>query len=142
VFVSVYSDGELRGCIGLVRPAMPLIEAVISCAVSCATSDDRFAPLAPGEIDSAAFEVSVLDAPRTLDSPSRLVPGLHGIIVTNRARCGVLLPRVAAERGFSTEEFLDAGCRKAGLPPGRWRQPPTVVEIFTAEVFGDPALRP
>ena len=54
-------------------------------------------------------------------------------------RRGLLLPQVALDHGFTREQFLDETCAKAGLPPGAWREPETVLETFTADVFSERA---
>jgi AMMECR1 domain-containing protein len=50
---------------------------------------------------------------------------------------GLLLPQVAVELAWDRETFLDHTCRKAGLEPGCWRHPDTVISTFCAEVFGE-----
>jgi AMMECR1 domain-containing protein len=52
-------------------------------------------------------------------------------------RSGLLLPQVATEQGWNREEFLVHTCRKAGLADDAWRERDTVIEIFTAIVFGE-----
>jgi AMMECR1 domain-containing protein len=44
---------------------------------------------------------------------------------------------VATEHGWDRETFLAQTCRKAQLPPDAWREPGTVLEAFTAQVFGE-----
>jgi AMMECR1 domain-containing protein len=52
----------------------------------------------------------------------------------NRA---LLLPQVATEYDWDTSTFLQYVCRKAGLLPDAWKHPDTILERFTAEVFGE-----
>jgi AMMECR1 domain-containing protein len=82
------------------------------------------------------IEISVVSEPR----PVRLEEiqlGLHGIVVCRGASRGLLLPQVALERNWSTTQFLEAACRKAGLEAGIWRDPETKLFAFTAEVFSE-----
>ena len=137
VFVSVHVAGDLRGCTGYIYPDAPLIDAVSRCAVSAATADHRFDPVRPHELDDTVFEISVLSKPAAIADPSRLEIGRHGIIISSGLRKGLLLPQVATRHGMGREEFLDAGCRKAGLPEGSWRSASVTVEVFAAEVFGE-----
>jgi hypothetical protein len=63
--------------------------------------------------------------------------GRDGLIVRRGERRGLLLPQVPTERGWGPVTFLDQTSRKAGLPPGSWRDPETVVERFTAQIFAE-----
>jgi len=62
--------------------------------------------------------------------------GRHGLLISDGARRGLLLPQVPVENGWDRETFLEQTCRKAGLPLDAWRKGATI-EAFTAEVFGD-----
>jgi AMMECR1 domain-containing protein len=55
----------------------------------------------------------------------------------------LLLPQVPVEHGWDRETFLEHLCLKAGLPTDAWHHADTVLEVFTAEVFGeqDPELK-
>lgn len=142
VFVSVYAPDGLRGCTGVLDSRLGLGRAVMECAVSAATADPRFTPIAADDLLEVTFEISVLHPPSPMDHSTALELGRHGIIVSSGSHRGLLLPRVAIDHEMSVDQFLDAGCRKAALPPGAWRTPAVMVEIFTAEVFGDESPAP
>ena len=61
-----YPDKELRGCIGIPEPIMPLIEALEEAAISAATKDPRFPPVTLEEMDSIVVEVSILTPPELI----------------------------------------------------------------------------
>ena len=63
--------------------------------------------------------------------------GRDGLIVSRGRFAGLLLPQVATEYGWDRDTFLDQTCVKAGLSLGVWREPFTVVEKFSAEVFSE-----
>ena len=63
--------------------------------------------------------------------------GRDGILVERGPARGLLLPQVAVEYGWDRATFLDHTCRKAGLEPGCWRHPDTIISAFSAEVFGE-----
>lgn len=134
LFVTLRSEGRLRGCIGLLRPLEPLGQAVRTCARAAAFEDPRFAPLVSHEADGLTLEVSVLGPRSRLDSPETLRLGDEGLVVTSGGRSGLLLPQVAMEQGWDAREFLAQACRKAGLPPDAWREGARV-EKFAAQVF-------
>lgn len=127
----------MRGCTGYIRSGLPLIETVPRCAVSAATADPRFAPFTKDELPHTTFEISVLTPPAPTASPMELEIGRHGIIISRGLQKGLLLPQVATQNGFTPEAFLNAGCLKAGLPAGSWKEPDVDVELFTADVFSE-----
>ncbi len=133
----------LRGCIGFPEPVMPLAEATIEAAIAAATEDPRFEPLAPGELKSVIFEVSVLSPlqPVEYSRPEELLEkvkvGKHGILVEKGLLRGLLLPQVPVEYGWSTEEFLENACIKAGLPLDAWRTAKLRVYTFEARIFAE-----
>jgi AmmeMemoRadiSam system protein A len=136
-FVTLKIQGRLRGCIGHIAATAPLIETVRDVALSSAFDDPRFPPLARDELERATIEVSVLSPFRRTRDPSEIKVGTHGILVRRAGRSGLLLPQVATEQGWERDEFLAHTCRKAGLPDDAWRDPDTVIEIFSAIVFGE-----
>ena len=61
IFVSIKKDGQLRGCIGTFEPSRPNIaEEIIANAISAATRDPAFLPIAPDELEHLSFSVDVL----------------------------------------------------------------------------------
>ena len=137
LFVTLHARGRLRGCIGVVEAYEPLSEAVAHCAVSAAQQDPRFSPLRPDELGEIRIEISLL-SPLEPIQPENVEIGRHGLLVSQGAQRGLLLPQVAVEHKLGREQFLEETCRKAGLPPDAWREKETQVLGFTCEVFGEP----
>jgi hypothetical protein len=135
VFVTLKSYGNLRGCVGYVRPFKSLISAVWEMAESAALRDHRFMPVEPKEVDTLDIEITVLSPLLKVDNPNDVLVGRHGLMVSRGHRSGVLLPQVPIEQGWDRETFLQQTCLKAGIDPDSWREPDTVLEIFTAEIF-------
>jgi AMMECR1 domain-containing protein len=52
-------------------------------------------------------------------------------MIVHGERRGVLLPQVAAERGWSRQEFLENLCHKAGLSPDCLSQQPKLYGFTT-----------
>jgi AmmeMemoRadiSam system protein A len=129
-------DGELRGCVGVPEPLYRLDRAVAEAAVAAAVRDRRFDPVAASELDGLRLHVSVLGELRPIAADAIEI-GVHGLVIRCNGRSGLLLPQVAAERGWDRERFLDETCRKAGLPAGTWRAPGCQILAFTATVFGE-----
>lgn len=131
-------DGALRGCIGHLRSPSPLGETLAEVARASALEDPRFPPVEAAEAADLSIEVSVLGEFRGSADPLREMRiGEHGLRIRKGDRSGLLLPQVATEHRLDAPAFLDAVCRKAGLPAGAWRDPAATVELFTAEVFGE-----
>ena len=145
VFVTIKRQGCLRGCIGLPYPIKPLGEAIVEAAVSAALEDPRFPPVSRSELADIDLEVTVLTEPRQLDCPPEERPGCvevgrHGLIVSGLGTGGLLLPQVPAEYGWSSREFLDQTCVKAGLRPGCWRREDVAVLTFEGQIFEEKAV--
>lgn len=140
VFVTwcTHPERQLRGCIGYPQPVLPLAEGVREAAVSAALDDPRFAPVTAPELGSLVAEVSLLgpfEAVAPADRPSGVKVGRDGLVVQLGSFHGILLPQVAPEQGWNSEELLDGTCEKAGLDRGAWRSPKVNVLRFEAEVF-------
>jgi hypothetical protein len=136
VFVTLKQQGELRGCVGRTRADHPFFEAVRKMSVQAATGDPRFAALTSEELDGVTIEVSVLSPLRRVTDLGQIEVGTHGLMVLRDGRQGLLLPQVAAERGWDRETYLHHLCLKAGLPDGCWQEG-AALYAFTAVVFGE-----
>jgi AmmeMemoRadiSam system protein A len=136
-FVTLHArDGELRGCVGLMRSDRPLLETVARMAVAAATEDGRFAPVTEAELPALTIEISAL-GPLEPIRPEEVEVGRHGLLISHGGRRGVLLPQVPVEHGWDRETFLAHTCWKAGLPEDAWRNPGVELLAFTAFVFGE-----
>ncbi len=135
-FVTLKSDGRLRGCIGHFTGEGTLGETLVSMAGAAAVRDPRFRPVRPAEVDDLSIQVSLL-SPMEKTAPEDVVPGVHGIYIRSGPFAGTLLPQVAEEEGWDRETFLSHTCLKAGLSPDCWKRSDATVYTYTAEVFGD-----
>jgi len=144
VFTTLYMPGDLRvglprqlrGCVGYAVPIAPLYRAVAETARAAAFEDSRFLPVTKEEALKLEVSLSVLSRLFPIH-PEAVEVGRHGLVVSDGARRGLLLPQVSVENGWDRETFLDQTCRKAGLPQDAWRRNATI-EAFTAEIFADP----
>jgi AmmeMemoRadiSam system protein A len=139
-FVTLHADGDLRGCIGQPGSEGPLDAVVGHCAVAAATEDPRFPPLTADELPQVNIEISVLTPIRQVDDVREIEVGRDGLIVQDGIRRGLLLPQVAAERGWDRDTFLSHTCLKAGLRPDAWRAG-AKISRFQAEVFSERSER-
>jgi uncharacterized protein (TIGR00296 family) len=144
---SVKDNNSLRGCIGLPYPVKPLIEAVVEASYGAAFKDPRFSAVSSEEIGDLILEVSVLTPPQLIDkkkplkTPKEIEIGKDGLIIIQGSKSGLLLPQVATELGWNSEEFLCHCCQKAWLPMDAWLHPNTKVMKFQSIIFKEETPR-
>ncbi len=139
-FVTLYKDGQLRGCIGIPYPNFRLGQAVVEGAKSAAFSDPRFPQLDQEELQEIKLEISILTPPKEIKCQNEefcenINIGKDGLMCRFKGYSGLLLPQVAQEYGWTGEEFLRALCQKAGLPSESWKQPEFKLWKFQAEII-------
>ncbi len=134
-FVTLTINGYLRGCIGYIEPVKPLYQTVIECAASAAFNDPRFKPLTNEELKKVDIEITVLSPLKPISSLEELRPGTDGLVVAKGNRRGVLLPQVATEFGFTTQQFFDHTCQKAGIHPYEYDS--VTMYTFTVNKFSE-----
>ncbi|RED49806.1 AmmeMemoRadiSam system protein B [Aestuariispira insulae] len=124
-FVTLETDGRLRGCIGSVTPHRPLIIDIVENAYAAAFNDHRFPPLEAPELTRLSFAVSVLSPMKAMkfkneeDLLSQLIPGETGLMIQDFGRRSVFLPQVW-ESLPEPAEFLTRLKIKAGLAEDHW----------------------
>ena len=142
VFVTLSEHSELRGCIGLPYPVMPLGESIGHAAAAAALEDPRFPPVKPEELDHISLEVTILTVPvplgaKPLERPGKIEIGRHGLIVRGMGTSGLLLPQVATEYGWDTTTFLEHTCMKAGLSGNCWKNETIEFLTFEGQIFSE-----
>lgn len=142
VFVTLHSypRKQLRGCIGLPYPILPLGKAIVEAAKSAAFNDPRFFPLIKEELSKVIIEISVLTVPEEIrckpaELPAKIKIGKDGLICSYSSYSGLLLPQVATEQKWNTKKFLEQTCFKAGLPTATWLKPECRFYRFQAQIF-------
>lgn len=141
-FVTLQKAGQLRGCIGVLQPRMPLVQEVISSAQSAASEDPRFRPLTPEEVDQVTIEISILSVPEALtfetplDIPKLLRPGLDGVILRKGYFRATFLPQVWSQLPDPID-FLEHLSQKMGLNKDAWKDPKIEVETYQVVEFSE-----
>ncbi len=136
-FVTLHKQGELRGCIGYVKPFKPLQNTIVDLAVSAAFNDPRFPALNEEEFPFIDLEISVLTPLEPVNDVSEIQIGRDGLLIKQGFYEGLLLPQVATEYGWDLPTFLEQTCRKAGLPRDAWKDSETEIQRFSAIVFDE-----
>ncbi len=137
-FVTLKSNGHLRGCIGTFSEEKPLYKTVMEMAVAAATHDPRFIPVTVEELKVLTIEISALTPLAVIDDAASIEIGRHGIYISKDGLAGVLLPQVATENNLDRTAFLEMVCSKAGLGREEWKEGATI-STFEAEIFSEDA---
>jgi len=140
-FVTLTTQGQLRGCIGSLEPYQSLAEDVCEHAVAAALRDPRFPPVEEAELNGIQIEVSRLTRPIPLeykdanDLLSKLSPHADGVVVRDGShRRATFLPQVW-EKIPDPADFLDNLCYKMGADPRLWRSKHLDVLVYQVEEF-------
>ena len=140
-FVTLELYGELRGCVGTLEAFQPIVVDTAENAYAAAYRDPRFPALCASEFERLDIHISVLSPPEPLaftseqDLIRQLRPGIDGLILRERSRCGTFLPAVW-DSVADPREFLRHLKIKAGLLPDYWSDA-LVVSRYTALLIGD-----
>jgi len=135
LFVTLTLDGELRGCIGLIRARDPLWKATADMAQAAAFEDPRFPELTRDEFSRLEYEISILSPLERVNRPSDIEIGRDGLMIKLDMHSGLLLPQVATEHGWSVVQFLEQTCLKAGLSRSSHKERHAEIYRFSADVF-------
>lgn len=139
VFVTLYKDSFLRGCVGIPYPVRSIIENLKDAAVST-TMDPRFLPLTESELKDIKIEVSVLTEPEIIrvknysEYLDKIKEGVDGLIIKKNGNEGLFLPQVWKEIPDKVK-FLENLCMKAGLPPDEWKSQDMKIYKFQVEAI-------
>jgi len=90
-------------------------EEIITNAISSATRDPRFLPIAASELKDLSYSVDVLTKPEPIKSKDQLNPKKYGVIVESGLRRGLLLPDL--EEVDTVDYQIDICRQKAGIMP-------------------------
>jgi len=86
------------------------------------------------EFDDIEIEISVLTPMKKINSIDEIVLGKHGIYIRKGMSSGTFLPQVAAETGWTKEEFLGHCAKdKTGIGWNGWKD--ADIFIYEAIVF-------
>ncbi len=133
-FVTLYKNGQLRGCIGRFMPNSSLYKVVEDMAISASSHDSRFSPVSEDELKDITIEISVLTPLQKISSIDQIEVGRDGIYIVKGSNSGTLLPKVATDNGWSKIEFLEYCSKfKAGIGKDGWKD--AELFIYQAIVF-------
>jgi AmmeMemoRadiSam system protein A len=136
-FVTLTTNGELRGCIGSIEPRQELWKDVLKNSRNAAFSDPRFEELTKNELGKIKIEISVLTTPGEIsfedsEELKKKIRG-KGVILQSGFYSATYLPQVWDELAREND-FLDSLCTKAGLNPNIWRDNSSKLRVWTYSV--------
>ena len=134
-FVTLTENSRLRGCIGYLKPVMPLVKAVQKAAWNAAYRDPRFDPMNKEDINRVSIEVTVIGELKEVkyEEIRSAVPGKYGIYIENGIYSGTLLPQVAIENNLTMDEFIIETCIKAGMGKDCYKN--SSIYAYSAKIF-------
>jgi len=119
-FVSIHQkdNGDLRGCIGTIRPVYKNLGGeIIANTIEAAFHDPRFNPINKSELGNLKYSVDVLKEPEKISSQKELDAKKYGVIVKSQdgSRTGLLLPDLDGIDNIETQ--ISIAKEKAGILP-------------------------
>jgi len=140
VFVSVYVNNKLRGCIGNLN-AMDIKEGISKNAIMAAYEDLRFESIRKDELSKMKIHINLLSKPKEIfpENAMELLKILEtkpGLIIEKGFRSATFLPTVWDELPRK-EDFLNHLCMKAGLPAEEWKKPGMKFYTYESEEFSE-----
>lgn len=135
IFMTLWSHGELRGCMGSPEPMYALEPAIRQFTYKAASQDPRFLPVKEEELSKIEIEISILSPLEKVQSANGVKPFQNGVVMEQGDRRGLFLPEVW--KTFpEKEEFLGKlASEKLGLSKDAWKDPKTLLYVFTAQSF-------
>ena len=138
-FITIYKNGELRGCIGSVLPTMSIAQNIADNTYSAALEDSRFSAITEDELPYLTYSISLLSGFEEIkysneaDLLNQIQNNIDGIVIRDGDRQGVFLPSVW-EQLPDKEEFFKQLKVKAGMNPEYWNNRIKVYRFRTVEV--------
>ncbi|XGI84013.1 TIGR00296 family protein [Halorutilales archaeon Cl-col2-1] len=139
---STRGRGSVRGSAGSYHRDKQFSEAIIDAVIEASEPSSGTSEIEESELGSIEITLCALDSIDEVDNPRAEVEvGRHGLIVETSDESGWMLPTMPVEHGWSSAEFLDRVCCKAGscnngqMGRGSWKEDSVNVYIFEGRVF-------
>jgi MEMO1 family protein len=139
VFVTLYKNKQLRGCIGNFNTDKPLWKSIKEMTLAAAFDDYRFENVGPSELHDIEIEISVLSPLRPIKSHNEIVIGKHGVYLKKGNRTATFLPQVATHHKWAVEDLLGhLSADKAGMGWDDWKT--SQLWVYESLVFREDAI--
>ncbi|MBN2652787.1 MAG: AMMECR1 domain-containing protein [Spirochaetales bacterium] len=110
-----------RGCFGFYYGVNDMELAARMAAPIAGLFDKRYKPIKIEEWNSLTFEISIFGEFERIENPLDFTPGADALILEKGNERTLLQAAATFNRDLSKIAFLEVICRKAGLPPGSWK---------------------
>jgi len=141
VFVTLWKDNKLRGCIGNLESQKPIYQSVIDNSLASALLDSRFTALKKDELNDIKIEISILSELKKIPNFTDYNSFLKylnkykpGLLIKKGTYQATFLPQVWEDLN-SAELFISHLCEKAGLQKDEWKKMDLEIYQYSAEVF-------
>ena len=137
-FVTLYEDGEIRGCIGNCEIFESLAENLARNVLNAAFADPGFPPLEPEELPEIRLEISI-PGPLEPVTPEAAQPEQDGLLLRYAERRALFLPQIVRQQGWDRERALLFLMRKAGMSPEKSTEKCADLKLFrfAVETFAE-----
>jgi hypothetical protein len=130
------AGGRLRGCAGSHDSNQQVGHGIVDAAIQAASEGSCRTEVQAAELSSLTVSVCLVSNVVLTDDPAADVEiGRHGVAVDGDGQHGWMYPTVPLDHGWSTHEYLDRTCRKAGLRQNAWEDDDVMVTLFEGEIF-------
>lgn len=140
VFISLWENETLRGCVGCLEGIKPIFEMVIENSLASALFDSRFLPVKKEELNKIKIEISIIEPLKKIGFSNNeglikhLKKNQPGILIKKGAHQATFLPQVWEDLK-TPEEFLSHLCSKAGMKEDCWKNIDFEIYQYQANVF-------
>ncbi|MCM8769528.1 MAG: AMMECR1 family protein [Candidatus Omnitrophica bacterium] len=111
VFVSLRRGNQTRGCAGTFSAERSFAENLIDFSIIAATQDFRYRAIDEQELEEIMIQITIPGKPIEISSLASYNPESEGLVVEQRGRYGVVLPREARTAQYA----LKIALRNAGI---------------------------
>lgn len=133
---STTGRGGLRGCAGSYNGRDQVGHAVVDAAIEAASADSCGSEVSTAELSNLTVSVCIVcDITATANPLEELELGRHGLAITHAGETAWTYQTVPVDHGWTSTEYLDRTCRKAGLSPDAWKAEGVTIELFEGAVF-------
>ena len=133
VFVSIYKDGQVNGCIGSLQPTESLILSIRDNVIKAA-KDTRSEALNFSDLANIKIEISILSELK--DAKLGDIKAGDGILLKYGDKSATYLPSVW-DSLKSKDEFLSSLSKKAGLDGDDYKDDKAEFWVYESVVFGE-----
>ena len=102
--------------------------------MAAAVEDTRFEPVSTSDT-GLDIEVSVLSPMKRVSGRDDFRVNLHGAALKAKGRQGLLLPQVATEQNWTSDQFFQALAAKSGVSANVYSDPATRLYVFRAQII-------